>query len=210
MAAFFQPPNLRRDCWEVKAVTRSRIAYRLSLWLAKVCLTIVVGACAGAPRTRPLDTKPVAEGPGTIEGVRKQLEGRWTLVSLTMNSADGKSSAVDAGGELVSDAFGNLEVEYRLSDTGLKTLAALGIKSPNPEINTSGNVVIDTTQQRITYVGEDFQKRAFDPTLAAQRSNPFSLERVRYYTFGADGTLTLATRYDNGRNAAVSQWKKEP
>ena len=195
---------------EVKAVTRPRIAYRLSLWVAKVCLTIVLGACAGAPRTRPLDTKPVAEGPGTIEGVRKQLEGRWTLVSLTMNSADGKSATVDAGGQLVSDAFGNLEVEYRVSETGLKTLDSLGIKSPNPVINTTGNVVIDTTQQRITYVGEDFQKRAleFDPTLATQRANPFALERVRYYTFGADGTLTLSTRYDNGQNAAVSRWKK--
>ena len=191
-------------------MTRSRIEYRLSLWLAKVCLTIIVGACAGAPRTRPLDTKPVSEGPGTIEGVRKQLEGRWALVSLTMNSADGKSAAVDAGGELASDAFGNLEVEYRLSETGLKTLDDLGIKSPNPVINTSGTVVIDTTQQRITYVGEDFQKRAFDPTLAAQRANPFALERVRYYTFGTDGTLTLSTRYEDGKNASVSRWKKEP
>jgi hypothetical protein len=180
------------------------------LWLAKVCLTIVVGACAGAPRTRPLDTKPVAEGPGTIEGVRKQLEGRWALVSLTMSGADGRSAPVDAGGQLVSDAFGNLEVEYRLSETGVKTLDGLGIKSPNPVINTSGTVVIDTTQQRITYVGEDFQKRAFDPALAAQRANPFALERVRYYTFGTDGTLTLSTRYEDGKNASVSRWKKEP
>ena len=40
---------------------------------------------------------------------------------------------------------------------------------------------------------------AFDPDACAQRANPFALERVRYYTFGADGTLTLATRYDNGQ-----------
>jgi len=191
-------------------VTRSRIRYRLTLWLFRGCLPIMLSACAGAPRTRPLDTKPVDEGAGTIEGVRKQLEGRWTLVSLTMTAADGRSAPVDAGGELVADGFGNLEVEYRLSETGLKTLDGLGIKSPNPVINTSGQVVIDTTQKRITYVGDDFTKRAldFDPTLAAQRANPFSLERVRYYTWGADGTLTLATRYDNGQNAAVSHWKK--
>ena len=180
-------------------MTRSRISYRLSLWLAKVCLTILVAACAPAPRTRPLDTKPVAEGPGTIEGVRKQLEGRWTLVSLTMSGADGKSAAVDAGGQLTSDAFGNLEVEYRLSETGLKTLAGLGIKSPNPVINTSGNVLIDTTQQRITYVGEDFQKRVleFDPTLAAQRANPFALERVR--------VLHLRPRWDAHAGDALRQ-----
>jgi hypothetical protein len=198
------------ECREEMAVTRSRIRYRLTLWLFRVCLPIMLAACAGAPRTRPLPTKPVDEGAGSIEGVRKQLEGRWTLVSLTMNSAEGKSSAVDAGGELVSDAFGNLEVEYRLSETGLKTLDGLGIKSPNPVINTSGQVEIDTTSHRIRYIGEDFQKQAFDPELAAKRANPFALERVRYYTLAPDGTLTLSTRYDNGKDASVSHWKKGP
>jgi hypothetical protein len=189
-------------------VTRSRIAYRVSLWLAKVCLTIVMAACAGAPRTRPLQTKPVDEGAGTIEGVRKQLEGRWTLLSLTMHDVGGRSAPIDADGQLVSDAFGNMEVEYRLSETGLKTLGGLGIKSPNPVITTSGKVVIDTTSHRITYVGEDDQQRAFDPDLAAKKANPFALERVRYYTLEPDGTLRLSTRYDNGKDASVSHWEK--
>jgi hypothetical protein len=189
-------------------VTRSRIRYRTTLWLFKVCLTIITAACAGAPRTRPLPTKPVEEGAGTIEGVRKQLEGRWTLLSLTMHDAGGRSAPIDADGQLVSDAFGNMDVEYRLSETGLKALGGLGIKSPNPVITTSGKVVIDTTSHRITYVGEDFNQRAFDPDLAAKRANPFALERVRYYTLAPDGTLTLATRYDNGKDASVSRWKK--
>ncbi len=189
-------------------MTRSRIAYRVSLWLARVCLTIVMAACAGAPRTRPLQTKPVDEGAGTIEGVRKQLEGRWTLLSLTMHDVGGRSAPIDADGQLVSDAFGNMEVEYRLSETGLKTLGGLGIKSPNPVITTSGKVVIDTTSHRLTYVGEDDQQRAFDPDLAAKKANPFALERVRYYTLEPDGTLRLSTRYDNGKDASVSRWKK--
>ena len=98
--------------------------------------------------------------------------------------------------------------EYKLNEAGLKTLGDLGIKSPTPVIATSGQVVIDPTQQRITYVGEDFQQRSFDPELAKSRANPFALERVRYYTLAPDGTLTLSTRYDNGQNAAVSRWKK--
>ena len=57
-------------------VTPSRIRYRFSLWIFRVCLPILAG-CAGAPRIKPLPTKPVDEGAGTIEGVRKQLEGRW-------------------------------------------------------------------------------------------------------------------------------------
>jgi len=54
------------------------------------------------------------------------------------------------------------------------------------------------------------RRLGFDPTLAAQRANPFALERVRYYTLGTDGTLTLNTRYEDGREAAVSHWKRSP
>ena len=51
-------------------------------------------------------------------------------------------------------------------------------------------------------------QRAFDPELAANRANPFALERPRYYALGADGILTLTTRHDNGRDAATSRWKR--
>ena len=47
-----------------------------------------------------------------------------------------------------------------------------------------------------------------DPKIAALRANPFALERIRYYTIGADGVLTMTTRHDNGRDAAVGRWKK--
>ncbi len=56
----------------------------------------------------------------------------------------------------------------------------------------------DTTQKAL----------GFDPDLAARRANPFALERARYYTFEEDGTLTLATRHDNGNDASVSRWKR--
>jgi hypothetical protein len=70
--------------------------------------------------------------------------------------------------------------------------------------------VIDTQQHRITYLGADFEERAlgFDPKIAAQRANPFALERIRYYDLRADGTLTLSTKYDSGKEAAVSLWKR--
>ena len=47
----------------------------------------------------------------------------------------------------------------------------------------------------------------FDPKLAAQRANPFALERIRYYEFRADGTLMLSTKYETGKEAAVSLWE---
>jgi hypothetical protein len=178
--------------------------------IVAACLTFALAGCKKQPSTRPLKTSPVTTGAGTIEEARRQLQGRWTLVSLTVTSEDGRQSPVDATGVLNFDGFGNLDIEYRLSEAGQKTLTGLGIKTPGLVLSTSGNVAIDPAQQLIRYSGVDVQKRAleFDPDLAARRANPFTLERMRYYSFAETGELTLTTRYDNGRDAAVAQWKR--
>jgi hypothetical protein len=80
------------------------------------------------------------------------------------------------------------------------------VTSPNPVISTTGRVVIDTQQHRITYLGNHFEERAlgFDPKARCAAANPFALERIRYSDLRADGTLTLSTKYDSGKEAAVS------
>jgi hypothetical protein len=170
----------------------------------------LISACAASPRQRPLPTTPITEGPESLQAVRTRLQGRWELTSLTVSTEDGRSEKVDAAGQLAADAFGGLDIEYRISDAGQKQLAAIGIKVPTPIISTTGKVVIDPQQQSITYVGEDFNKRAlsFDPKLAALRANPFALEHVRHYEFGGDGSLQLGTRYPSGKDAAVGRWRK--
>lgn len=169
---------------------------------------IVLGACAAAPRERPLPTTRIAAGENTVEAARRQLEGRWTLISLDIAAEDGRRASVQAAGDLMLDAFGNLEIEYRLSDAGQATLESIGIRSPNPTISTTGRAAIDTQQHMITYIAPDAGSRPFDPTLAALRANPFALERARYYALDGGGVLTLTTRHDNGRDAATSRWKK--
>src|SRR5262245_31023939 len=184
---------------------------RRSRALVAACITMVIAGCAhGQPRQRPLNTTPMATGADTMEATRKRLQGRWTLTSLTVTAEDGRKSPVDATGVLTFDGFGNLQIEYRLSEEGRKTLEGLGIKTPSLVLSTSGNAAIDPVQRRITYSSADVQKRAlgFDPDLAAQRANPFTLERVRNYTFVDDNNLTLTTRHDNGSDAAVAQWKR--
>ncbi len=175
-----------------------------------VCFVLALAGCASRARTRPLSTSPIAEGPGTVEAARKVLEGRWILESLSVTAEDGRSATIEASGTLTSDAFGNMNIEVKMSGPGQKTMESLGVKTPNPVISTTGQVVIDVQQRRITYVGEGFDKRAsgFDPDLAARRANPFALERPRYYNLGDDGILTLSTRHDSGKEAAVSRWKK--
>jgi len=171
-----------------------------------------MAGCSAAPRQRPLPTEKIETGPNSTSAVRKQFEGQWSLVSFKVSGSDGRQANVDAKGDLTFDGFGVLKVQYRMSDEGLKELASVGVKSPNPVISTTGRVVFDTQAHKITYLADDFEERAlgFDPKLAEARANPFALERVRYYTIANDGTLTLSTKYDNGKDAAVSQWKRSP
>jgi hypothetical protein len=169
---------------------------------------VMLGACAAAPRERPLPTSRVATGENTVEAARRQLEGRWTLISLDIAAEDGRRTTVQAAGDLNLDAFGNLEIVYRLSEAGLAALESIGIRSPNPTISTTGRAAIDTQQSRITYIAPDAASRPFDPALAAARANPFALERERYYTLDDKGVLTLTTRHDNGRDAATSRWRR--
>ena len=183
--------------------------HRFEIVLSLVAV-FTMAACAAAPRGRTLPTERVEEGPNSTTAVRKQFEGHWSLVSFKVSGPDGRQTNVDATGDLNFDGFGVLQIQYKMSDAGLKTLASVGVKSPNPVISTTGRVVIDTQQRRITYLADDFEEKAlgFDPKLAAARANPFALERIRYYAFGNDGILTLSTRYDDGKDANVSQWKR--
>jgi hypothetical protein len=179
---------------------------------------LLIGACAGlllagsakAYGQRPIKTEPIASGAGTVEGERKRLEGRWTLVSLKVTPENGAAAAVDATGVMTFDDFGNLQIEYRMSDAGRRTLEGLGIRVPGPVLSTSGSVAIDPVTKQITYVGSENQKRAlgFDPDLAARRANPFTLERVRHYEFEPGGDLTLATRHEGGSAAAEARWRR--
>ena len=167
--------------------------------------------CASSPRQRPVGVGDVDTGPESLTAVRQQLDGKWTLATLAIFDETGNKVNVEATGTLVADAYGGLAIEYRMSDAGQKALGSLGIVSPNPVMTTSGRVAIEPRQRQITYVGADYTKQGgYDAALAAKRANPFALERIRYYTFNADGTLSLATRHDNGKDAVVSTWKRGP
>jgi hypothetical protein len=197
--------SLQEASMEDVGMRHHRFGLVLSLFTA-----LAVAGCAAAPRARPLPTERVDEGANSTTAARKQFEGRWALVSFKVHAPDGRQVDVDATGDLLFDGFGVLQITYKMSDAGLKALASVGVKSPNPVISTTGRVVIDTQQNRITYLADDFEEKAlgFDPKLAAARANPFALERIRYYNFGNDGTLTLSTRYDDGKDANVSLWKR--
>jgi hypothetical protein len=178
--------------------------------LAALCVAAAVSACAAKPRERPLPIGDVAAGPNTVEAVRKQIQGSWVMTSLEVTAVDGRKAALDAAGSMTFDAFGNMAIEYKLSDAAQKALQGLGINQPTPVISTTGSVAINPVTREVTYMGETDTQRAlnFDRELAERRANPFALERKRYYELGADGTMTLNTHYDDGKTAATSKWRK--
>ncbi len=93
---------------------------------------VLVSGCAASARQRPVEGSPVATSGATLENARRVLEGKWTLVSLNVTGPDGRKADVEATGTLVSDAFGNLSVEYRMSPAGQKMLQSISINQPTP------------------------------------------------------------------------------
>ena len=178
------------------------------LTAAAIC-ALVTAACVPAnSRTRPLSTSPVATGEGSTRSERSALEGRWLLVSLDVTAPDGRQVGPEATGEMILDEFGNIRIEYQLSEAGQRMLEGVGVHPPNPVISASGRVVIDPQNARVTYVAPDSQARLVDADLAARRANPFALEHQREYAIAADGMLTLTSRYEDGRHATISVWRK--
>jgi len=175
--------------------------------VAAVAAAVLLSGCAASERQRPIQTSPVPTSGNTLQAARKQFEGEWTLVALEYGSPEGKRATVDGtAGTLRADGFGNLEIEYRMSDAGLRVLEGLGFKAPDRVISTKGRSVINVDQKSIVYV--DDTAKPFDPKVAAGRANPFALERTRFYDFPGDGSLVLTTRHDDGKDAVVSRWKK--
>ena len=186
---------------------RAPVCGRLLTGLLVLSASVNVFACQAAPLQRPLNRSSIAAGPETIESIRRELEGQWNLISLNVTNEAGVSTPVGAGGVLLFDAYGNLDIEYRLTDEGLKSLAGIGITPATNVLSTKGRVTIDPQNHTIAYVTPEAHKNPLDPELAQRRANPFAVERIRYYTLEA-GALKVATRYENGRDAAVGRWKK--
>jgi hypothetical protein len=178
------------------------------LLIAILVAAALAPGCAASPRQRPVSAGPVATGPNTLEFVRAQLEGSWVLQSLTVTAFEGKPVPVGAAGTLTFDRFGNLQVDYQISDDGLVALSKAGIAMPTPTISTKGQAMIEPQSNQIVFVDPAFKGKPYDADLVDLRRNPFALQHRRHYQFANDGTLTLSARYDTGKDAAVGRWKK--
>src|SRR5688572_4509953 len=90
--------------------------------LLAAALAVFTCGCMGGP----VRGTPVSTGPNSVEVARKTLQGTWQLLSLDVAADDGRRTPVPAKGELKLDDFGNLNIEYRITDEGVRALGVIG------------------------------------------------------------------------------------
>src|SRR6478672_10386082 len=115
----------------------------------------VVTGCQAAPRARPVKMGPVDTGAGSLESVRRQLQGSWDLVSLEVMAAGGTPVKVAATGHLKYDEFGNLSIDGRVTE------ASTGGIDPNV-LNMSGRAVIDPDKHMLRFQAVNATTAAID------------------------------------------------
>jgi hypothetical protein len=140
---------------------------------------------------------PVGEGPGTLDSVRHQLQGTWTLSSLEVYPANGKATPLKASGTLTYDEFGNLAVKAALAESA--TVEGVALKPT--ALTYSGRAVIDVANRKmmLTDIEGDVPANKVSPALAS--------DRARYYEFAGD-ELRISLKDPQGRTTALLVWKK--
>lgn len=171
---------------------------RAFVWvMVPVAVLSAVGACASSrPRQRPVEGGAVNAGPGSLEAVRRQLEGTWNLVSAEVVSAAGARRTVKAQAVLTYDAYGNLSLKGAYEDPAMTAEQAAAL-------NFTGRAVIDTQRQVIRLLDLKQPEGEFaklPPELAARRE--------RAYAFEGD-LLKLTVKDSTGRVTAVNTWRRQ-
>lgn len=171
---------------------------RAVVWVmaAATMLSAVVGCATSRPRQRPVEGGAVDAGAGSLEAVRRQLEGRWALVSAEVVSASGARQAVKATAVLSYDAYGNLSLTGAYDDpaaTAEQTAA----------LNFTGRAVIDTQRQVLRLLDlkqSEGDLASLPPEMVARRE--------RAYAFEGD-QLRLTVKDSAGRVTAVNTWRRQ-
>jgi hypothetical protein len=165
-----------------------------SAWVFGLVLAVGCGwGCAKQGRERPINMGPVDTGPGSVESVRRQLEGTWDLVQLTTYPTAGQPITHGARAVLTYDAYGNLTIDGHLAQAG-DTVGAGG-----PLLSFKGRAVLDSDRHQL---------RLMDPK-GPQEALPaeVSPDLVRRYEFEGD-LLKLSTVDASGQPTASATWKK--
>ena len=168
-------------------MTRNRETWKA---VALVVSVAALAGCKGGPRDVPVRLSPTT---GTLEQVRRQIEGTWELVSFEAAGEDGRLVTVASAGRLSYDAFGNFEIDGRILDP------ASGV--PETRLDLKGRAVIDVQNQRL-WIEPDSASTGAD--VIPEGASP---ERVRYYDLAGD-QMTLTVKDAAGTVTARTVWRR--
>ena len=163
---------------------------------------LIAGACAAAPRAKPLPTSPIEKGPTTATAAREFLQGRWSLLSYEVYPPGRSAVQVVGSGTLVYDEFGNLDMQIRVTDQATSAaLQGAGFPLNEGVISTTGRAVIDVQRRTLTYILQGQR-----PLVATAPVDPLALDRPRYWEVQGN-VLTLTTKGNDGQPVAVGRWQ---
>jgi hypothetical protein len=144
---------------------------------------LTVSACKSAPSQKPFGGGDVNTGPGSIEYVRRQLQGTWTLDRFEAADAAGQFHPVKANATLTYDQYGNVTV----AGTLLEPLPGQQSQDLQPMLKYSGRIVIDTQKHEFRLQG----RKA--PRIPASRA-PWAPVDTEYDITDTQLTITYVTR----------------
>jgi hypothetical protein len=158
---------------------------------------MAAASCAPAPIYRPIKGGDVDTGAGSLESIRRQIQGTWTLLAYEVYQ-QGKAERLPAAGQMKIDEYGNLEAHGQLKRT-----SASGAEKPPLLLNYSGRAVIDTDTHHMRLLDVESQKELVpEPIEAAVNRN-----NVRVIDLKGD-SLTFTILGSNGEPTASSSWKR--
>lgn len=173
----------------------------------RACGVLVLAAALAGGCTAALRVRPVKMGPAdnTLEGARKFLEGRWTLVSYEVLPPGKPPVQLNAAGTgtLTYDAYSNLDIQVRVSDPKVvDALGAAGVPLKDNMISTTGRAAIDLQNHTLTYMLD-----GQGPLVSTAQAGPLAMNRPRYWQVEGEH-LVLTTRDEAGKPLSISRWKK--
>lgn len=174
---------------------RSRSA--LIVLLSSGAVSIVLAGCGGASRPRPAGTGAVQPAGGADQQVRRQLEGRWELVTYETIAPDGSRTPQPVSGQLSFNPSGTLSVRAQLRRQGV----------PPFVLEYSGRAVIDPRAQRLRVEGASVPA---PPGAPANAVAAVSLDRPRHFQIQGDLLTVSALDPGSNRPTATAVWRKTP
>jgi hypothetical protein len=166
-------------------------------WLVLiVAVAPLLAACPSAPRVRPVKAGDVNTGPGSLESVRRQLQGTWELVEAVVFDASGKATPRKAEGRLTYDEYGNLTIGAKLADSTQPETSVSGL------LAYSGRAVIDPAKSQLVLMDLKSRLPSGEPI-----PTEVSPDKVRDYVIQGS-TLTLTSKDASGAATARTTWRK--